>query len=333
VQGILDSLPPGMQGLVPGTKYLQMAKAAQVQMKEQATLAKQNAALDRANNQRQALEGVAGQLSGYLKNGQAPPSSMTTDILDKIAKGQLDFHAGMSAVEVTRSRIMQPEAQVVSDPNTLHDLQSRIGLPEGDPNRLTTHDLNQAELDHKISPADNDRSYQLLKRADAEPEVRADLKDFATISKSMNDLVNPKGLMGQQIPGQANLTASYMLEKRDQFLRLRQAGVSAEELLRDTSSKNYLFKDMSDRLSMTPDAAQKMLFQAMSGGVNAQPRPFTSQRVDDDYAPTNGPKPAINTPGQIPPGTENMPAGLRAIIDAAKAVKGLRDLPGALGNQ
>lgn len=272
VSGILASLPADSG--VDGNKMLQMAKAAQAQARANAVMGRQEAALARADNQRKALEGVAGQLRDAVVAGKPPPADLGTHILDQIAKGNIDFHAGIAAYDVARSRLMQPDAQIQSDQVLKHEFYDRAALPVGDPNRLTVTELNKAEADAMngrpgLSKEDSTAIYQLQERGDRDPALRSALSDFSRISKSFNDIFSPKSLTGQVIPGQAALVAQYTLEKRDQFLKMFQAGVPIYEMMNDPSSKNYLWGDAATKLNMDPQTAQKLIFKMMQGGVDA----------------------------------------------------------------
>lgn len=275
----LASLPPDLAGTVDGTHVKMLAKEVRTQDRQNAVLSREQANLARVETARKTDQQFAARFAADAKNGQPPDPSITQDAYAAAAKGQIPLDHAKTISEIAQSRTMDPGAQVATDQTVLHSLEDKMFLEPGDPNRLSADDITKANIAGRrgepgLSDRDADRLHTDLMRDASDPVMREALGDFTRISSSLSNLVNPSTMLGQKIPGLATLEAQYMNEKRAQFRTLVRAGADANEILNDPSSKNYLFKDMSERLSVDQQTAQQLLMGALTGGVKPEMLPF-----------------------------------------------------------
>lgn len=314
IDGMLKGLPPDLQGTFDGNRMRMVAREAQNQMKQSAVLGREAAALGRAETARKTDAQFAGRIAQSMHAGQPPDPKIAMDAMDAAAKGLIPLDHAHTIGEIAQSRTMQPEAQIQSNQPLLKTLQDRMFLAPGDPNRLSPDDINKAEIsatrgEPGLSRPDADYLHKQLMEDANDPNLRAVMGDFSRVTEKMANLVNPANMMGQKIPGLDVREAQYMNEKRTQFYQMFKKGIDPNEMLNDTHSVNFLFKDMSERLSIDKATADQLLAGMVAGGVTPKLVPLSPGKKDDTIA-----EPEYN--GVTSP-------GLKALIEAGQKGRGV----------
>lgn len=311
IEGLLDSIAgnPLYKG-VDGTRLIQISKQAIQQQKADALMARQNAELNRADAQRSATQSVFQDFAKANAEGKPPGPEVLTKILDLGAHGNLQLGAADALINMTKNQALNPENNVQSSATVLNQVQSRMLLPDSDPNHLTQEDLVKMNNDGQLSWHDTVMAHEKMNWMANNPETRAALGDFRRMMPAMTQLWNPKQENGMTDPGQGARVANYELQVQQRFELGLKRGLSSYQML-NTADPNFIMKDAPDQLNVTPEKIQHDMMELIGGGSGI-----------------NATVPSLNNPGKLntPAAPEEddvaksgLPPALQDIIKASRA--------------
>lgn len=131
---------------------------------------------------------------------------------------------------------------LTSDGATKANFNSRLWLQDGDPNKLTLTDINEARGTGLLSKSDYSSMRTSILDSNKDPQKTANMREFAKSAASFKSFISKSSLLSTDADGDIRY-GQFQQEKSDQFQQGLKAGVSAKDML-DPRSSNYLFRDV-----------------------------------------------------------------------------------------
>jgi hypothetical protein len=269
---------------------------ANMAIKQMDTMARQNAAADRAN-QRFAEEehndnmmrNTVSQIGALSKQAQTGDPvalqklrDMGTQILIDGPKNGMKGTTAYQAHEMIHNTLsnLTQKTDTLTDASTLADIHTKMLDPNGP--QVTAADIVKENISGKLSDADTHEAVSLLNTMKSDPSTQTYMQQFKEATTDFESVIKGAQSMTAEVPGLGGYRyKEFMNDHLKSFQQGLTAGLSAKEML-DPAGKNYIFKDLNDYMT-SPMQEQTVFGKQFTLSDGLAPAVPSSVRVMEAY--------------------------------------------------